>query len=273
MGAHRVRVEPLPVWLDRDRLLGPGDWSTEALDEAWVACEAVLETGVAADLAARLRGVALGGHSIGCSIDPPLPRAAVRAARTTEARRHRAGTPGFERRGTRTDEEGRWSLTPERLAMALARAAGEEGVATVVDAGCGVGGNAIAFARAGAKVVAIEQDADRLADARHNARLYGVADRIEFRQGDALALLDGLEADLLFLDPPWGRDWKTDPSTIRDSPLLAALPRWRAQFPRIWIKLPPGFDPTPLDPTRIWAAFGEADGDRRRVKFVMAELA
>lgn len=40
--------------------------------------------------------------------------------------------------------------------------------------------------------------------AKHNATVYGVADRIEFIVGDYLQLCDSLKADVVFLSPPWG---------------------------------------------------------------------
>jgi len=40
--------------------------------------------------------------------------------------------------------------------------------------------------------------------ARHNAELYGVADRIEFIVGDYFLLAPTLKADVVFLSPPWG---------------------------------------------------------------------
>lgn len=52
----------------------------------------------------------------------------------------------------------------------------------------GAGGNTIAFARQAhwAHVVGIERDAATLACAQHNARVYGVADRITWVHGDCL---------------------------------------------------------------------------------------
>lgn len=55
-----------------------------------------------------------------------------------------------------------------------------------------------------ASVIAIDIDAGRLALAQHNAQVYGVADRIEFLQGDFLQLAPRLRADAVFLSPPWG---------------------------------------------------------------------
>eukprot|EP01060_Flectonema_neradi_P009284 TRINITY_DN16631_c0_g1_i3.p1 TRINITY_DN16631_c0_g1~~TRINITY_DN16631_c0_g1_i3.p1 ORF type:complete len:177 (+),score=26.93 TRINITY_DN16631_c0_g1_i3:439-969(+) len=40
--------------------------------------------------------------------------------------------------------------------------------------------------------------------ARHNARIYGVEDKIEYICGDYTKLLHTLEADIVFLSPPWG---------------------------------------------------------------------
>lgn len=40
--------------------------------------------------------------------------------------------------------------------------------------------------------------------ARHNAELYGVADRIQFIVGDYFLLAPILKADVVFLSPPWG---------------------------------------------------------------------
>lgn len=53
-------------------------------------------------------------------------------------------------------------------------------------------------------VIAIDIDAKKIEMARHNAEIYGVADRIEFIVGDFLQLSDSLRADVVFLSPPWG---------------------------------------------------------------------
>jgi tRNA/tmRNA/rRNA uracil-C5-methylase (TrmA/RlmC/RlmD family) len=50
----------------------------------------------------------------------------------------------------------------------------------VIDAMCGVGGTAIALARLGKVVVAVDSDERKLEMARHNASIYGVASAIEF---------------------------------------------------------------------------------------------
>ena len=190
---------------------------------------------------------------------------AVRGARTEDARRRRDTTPGFTRAGTRLDEEGRWSLTPEVLAMEMGRriAAAHPG-ATVLDAGCGAGGNTIGFARAGLRVIAVERDADRLAMARHNAGVYGIADRVRFVHGDALALAQTLAFDLCFCDPPWGVDW--DRAVTTSVPLLTELPR------PLWAKVPPSLDTRAFPEAQVWPFFGTRPGDARRVKFLLIRL-
>lgn len=193
----RVTVAGLPDWVDADRLLGPGPWVREGPVRT-----AELTPREAADLASRLRNVHLGGRTLELRVEPPLPRALVRAARTEDARRRRDTTPGFTRAGVRLDPLARTYLTPEALALALGRRyAGQR----VVDATCGAGGNAIGFARAGCAVVAVDANAARLAQARHNARIYGVEARIRFVHARAEHL--DLDGDVLFVDPPWGTDW------------------------------------------------------------------
>jgi trimethylguanosine synthase len=217
-----------------------------------------------------LRGVGIGGHPLRVEIEPPLPRSVVRQARLVEARRMRAKSPGFSRAGTRLDPEGRRSLTPEALALALGRRARR---AHVVDAGCGAGGNAIGFARAGCKVTAIELDRGRLAMARWNARVYAVAERIRFLAGDARELVPELSADLLFVDAPWGGRYDRQRVTLAELPLLQSLLAMRVRFARVWAKVPPSFDVRSLPHARVSAFFGVGEGDARRVKFLLLELA
>jgi SAM-dependent methyltransferase len=279
---HRVEVHGLPPWMDAPRLLGPVEagardgegWTFEETPEGILA-RAELPTGLAADLAARLRGLGFGGRGLRVEVSPALSRDAVRAARTEDARRRRDTSPGFTRPGTRLDEEGRWSLTPEALAERLgrqaARAFGPD--AHVVDAGCGAGGNAIGFARAGLRVTALEASAERLALASHNARVYGVEGRVRFVHGDALALLPRLRGDLLFLDPPWGEAWDRLRTPASGLPLLAGALARRGGFREAWAKLPPSVAldlPDMSGSLEAW--FGVAPGDRRRVKFALLRV-
>ncbi|KAL3870114.1 hypothetical protein ACJMK2_042726 [Sinanodonta woodiana] len=103
--------------------------------------------------------------------------------------------------GIKMDKEGWFSVTPEKIAKHIAERCQCD---VVLDAFCGVGGNAIQFAFTCERVIAVDIDPIKLEYARHNAEVYGVADRIEFILGDFLALAPTLKADVVFLSPPWG---------------------------------------------------------------------
>ncbi|KAJ1966132.1 Trimethylguanosine synthase [Dipsacomyces acuminosporus] len=116
--------------------------------------------------------------------------------------------------GIQIDEEGWYSVTPEAIADSTAERIAQlyndkqaekgYGRLCVVDAFCGVGGNAIKFAEWCEHVIAIDIDPVRLEMARNNARVYGVDDRIEFILGDFYHLAPQIKADAVFLSPPWG---------------------------------------------------------------------
>jgi len=115
--------------------------------------------------------------------------------------------------GCLLDKEGWYSVTPEAIATQIAERCRCD---VVLDAFCGVGGNAIAFARTCERVIALDTSPTRLALARHNAALHGVAARIEFVLADfrsfAARILNpessssspARKIDVVFLSPPWG---------------------------------------------------------------------
>ncbi|KAF9160974.1 Trimethylguanosine synthase [Actinomortierella ambigua] len=103
--------------------------------------------------------------------------------------------------GVHMDKEGWYSVTPEKIASHIAERCACD---VIIDAFCGVGGNAIQFALTCHRVIAIDIDPVRLDCAKHNARIYGVEDRIEFILGDYMTLIPRLKADVVFLSPPWG---------------------------------------------------------------------
>lgn len=104
------------------------------------------------------------------------------------------------------DAEGWYSATPESVALRSAELLMPPPrlPSLFVDAFVGCGGNAIQAALHGALVIAIDIDPVKLACARHNAKIYGVAHRIEFVLGDFVALAPRLRAHVCFLSPPWG---------------------------------------------------------------------
>ncbi|KAJ2859265.1 Trimethylguanosine synthase [Coemansia erecta] len=122
--------------------------------------------------------------------------------------------------GIQIDKEGWYSVTPEiiaedtasRIAQLYNNKSEEPGYGRicVIDAFCGVGGNTIKFAEWCEHVIAIDIDPHRLEMARINATIYGVADRIEFILGDFHQLAPTLNADVVFMSPPWGGPEYTD---------------------------------------------------------------
>lgn len=270
MSLVRLTIAPVPAWLDGARLLGVDVPFTSVSLATGRALDLALPASEAADVAARLRGLGLDGRPLEVRTTPPLPRALVRAARLRDARNRRDITPGFLRAGARATGEGRYSLTPETLARALGQlAAGMR----VVDACCGSGGNTIGFARAGCEVVAIERDAERITEARHNAAVYGVSSRITFVQGDACSEVPARAADVLFIDPPWGADYDKRRTTRASFPLLDAL--LSGPLPRygeVWMKVPSSFEVASVAGARPSAWFGSAPGDQHRIKFVLLRL-
>ncbi|MFI9826803.1 methyltransferase domain-containing protein [Streptomyces sp. NPDC051913] len=74
------------------------------------------------------------------------------------------------------------------------------GVRSVADLCCGIGGDAIALARAGIRVLAVDRDPFTAAVARANAEALGLADLIEVREADVTDI-DTAPYDAVFVDP------------------------------------------------------------------------
>jgi trimethylguanosine synthase len=105
--------------------------------------------------------------------------------------------------GILLDEEGLFSVKPEAVAMHIAsRLSGS----TVLDAFCGVGGSAIAFARVGKTVITSDTSQTRLEMALRNAKIYGVEKRISFARRDTIEILRDRTThfDAIYMDPAWG---------------------------------------------------------------------
>jgi trimethylguanosine synthase len=158
-------------------------------------------------------------------VAPPLVKHALIVHHTDFSQRKRYFTLYDE--GCLLDEEGWYSVTPELIATQIAERCRCD---TVLDAFCGVGGNAIAFAktcehgmhvanlfrphltRIVLTVIALDISPVRLALAKHNAVIYGVADRIDFILADYISFAHEYISrppgkhpiDVVFLSPPWG---------------------------------------------------------------------
>ncbi|MGW4046782.1 class I SAM-dependent methyltransferase [Streptomyces sp. NPDC004721] len=106
------------------------------------------------------------------------------------------------------EDAGRMFFTPNgveqstRASVAAYRAGRlrESGVSSVADLCCGIGGDAIALARAGIRVLAVDRDPLTAAAARANAEALGVADLIEVREADVTEV-DTASYDAVFVDP------------------------------------------------------------------------
>jgi tRNA/tmRNA/rRNA uracil-C5-methylase (TrmA/RlmC/RlmD family) len=130
---------------------------------------------------------------------------------------------------------------------------------TVADLGCGVGMDAIALAKAGATVLAIERDPARLIFAQANAEVCGVADRINFRQGDVTTL--DWEADAVYWDPS-RRDDATRFSAYADryEPPLSFLDTIRARVRGGAVKLSLLFPTKSFFPRSAYRKRGPIEG-------------
>lgn len=95
-----------------------------------------------------------------------------------------------------------YQVTPQAIAEHIASRFACYDV--VVDPFSGCGGNIIQLARVCKHVIAIEIDPLKVRMAQHNARIYGVSDKIEWIIGDATQVLPHVRADAVFLSPPWG---------------------------------------------------------------------
>ena len=71
---------------------------------------------------------------------------------------------------------------------------------TLADLCCGIGGDAIALARAGIRVLAVDRDPLACAAARANAEALGLAELIEVRCADVTEV-DTAGYDAVFVDP------------------------------------------------------------------------
>lgn len=103
--------------------------------------------------------------------------------------------------------------TPDRLREALFNVLAPriEG-ASFADLYAGTGAVGIeALSRGAARAVFVEQNRAALGVLRQNLKSLGLESRAEVRQGKASALLDAINADMVFLDPPYDleREYET----------------------------------------------------------------
>lgn len=114
-------------------------------------------------------------------------------------------------------------------------------VTTVADLGGGIGGDALAFARAGLVVTLFERDLVRARFAEENARAWGFSEHLSVVQADATA--SDVTADAAWLDPARRRDSRrvSDPEDY--APPLSWLAELSARtIKAIGVKLSPAIN-------------------------------
>ncbi|KAL8846750.1 MAG: hypothetical protein Q9221_008176 [Calogaya cf. arnoldii] len=115
-----------------------------------------------------------------------------------------------------------FGVTPEPVAKKVAQHVSECAPASktvLIDCFAGVGGNTIAFARAGRwkRIYAIEKDENAVICGKHNASLYGVDSLISWFHGDCFEVIKNeleplRQHSIIFASPPWGGPgYSTDP--------------------------------------------------------------
>ncbi|GAU67517.1 hypothetical protein SSP35_05_00840 [Streptomyces sp. NBRC 110611] len=131
------------------------------------------------------------------------------------------------------------------------------GVRRLADLCCGIGGDAIALARAGIDVLAVDRDPLTCAVVRANADALGLADRIEVRCAD-VAEVDVYSYDAVFVDPArrGGRGRIFDPEAY-SPPLSWAIGTARAARCAA-LKIAPGIphEAIPDDADAEWISDG-----------------
>jgi hypothetical protein len=154
-------------------------------------------------------------------------------------------------------EQATRAVVAERRAARLAAA----GVRTLADLGCGLGSDALAAARAGIRVYAVEADPLTAALAAANVEALGLAGLVSVTVGDATAF-DLAGVDAAFCDParrrPGTGQRVFDPDGY--SPPWNFVAGLAARVPRTVIKVGPGIDHG-LIPPGAEAEWVSVDGD------------
>ncbi len=131
------------------------------------------------------------------------------------------------------------------------------GIGRVADLCCGIGGDAIALARAGIGVLAVDRDPLTAAVARANAEALGLDGLIEVREADVTDV-DVSPYDAVFVDPArrGGRGRIFDPEAY--SPPLSWAVGTALKAPRAALKIAPGIphEAVPAQAEAEWISDG-----------------
>lgn len=209
----------------------------------------------------RVRGFGAGDEiAVATKLRKEFPAELVAAAMTQERLRQR-GKVKFGDDATRMFFTAHGVEQSTRVEVADHRAAriAAAGIATAVDLCCGIGGDALALARAGVRVVAVDRDPLTCAVAAANAEALGLAERVEVRCADVTEVeLAGYDA--AFLDPArrTARGRVFDPAAY--SPPLSFLDTLAAKVPCGAAKVAPGI-PHEAIPPGMEAEWVSSHGD------------
>ncbi|NHC44002.1 methyltransferase domain-containing protein [Motilibacter sp. K478] len=133
------------------------------------------------------------------------------------------------------------------------------GARRVADLGCGIGADALAFARAGLEVRAVERDPATAAVARANVRSAGLAHLVEVVEADVTQV--GLAGcDAAYLDPARRGEGRRRYDPQQWSPPWEFVLGVAGQIPRTAAKVAPGIDHA-LVPPGAEAEWVSVDGD------------
>ncbi|KTD55857.1 23S rRNA (uracil-C(5))-methyltransferase RlmCD [Legionella santicrucis] len=103
--------------------------------------------------------------------------------------------------GIQMDAEALHTVVPELIARQHASLIPGD---RILDAFAGVGGASIAFACEGKQIIAVEYNQQRLNMLIHNAKIYGVASQITPLCASIFDIIESLQFNSVYLDPPWG---------------------------------------------------------------------
>ncbi|MFD1086178.1 THUMP-like domain-containing protein, partial [Micromonospora andamanensis] len=163
--------------------------------------------------------------------------------------------------------------TRQVVADRRARRLRAAGASTLADLGCGLGADALAAARTGIRVYAVEADPLTAALAEANAQAAGLADLVTVECGDATAF-DVTGVDAVFCDPARRRAGTGrrifDPNSY--SPSWDFVTGLAERVPRTVVKVAPGIDHA-LIPAGAEAEWVSVDGDLVEAALWCGELA
>ncbi|AYF31668.1 methyltransferase domain-containing protein [Micromonospora tulbaghiae] len=203
-----------------------------------------------------------------------LPGGLAAAALTqAELRRRAAGKFGAAAAGMFLTRAGLEQATRRVVADRRAARLRAAGVTTLADLGCGLGADALAAARAGIRVYAVEADPVTATMAAANAEAAGLADLVTVSCGDATAF-DVTGVDAVFCDPARRRAGTGrrvfDPNAY--SPPWDFVTGLATRVPRTVVKVAPGLDHA-LIPGGAEAEWVSVDGDLVEAALWCGELA